>query len=103
MLRHRYYAGVLEHYAHMQCRWSKVAVTVSGKSVHIDGYKIYIMQDVDTINLVHLSDAVLEVKYRCVIDCHFEFIDCTEDLHLERKRRSCKYICRAQVCIQHHK
>lgn len=40
------------------------------------------MQDVDAINLVHLSDAVLELKYRCVIDCHFEFIDCTEDLHL---------------------
>lgn len=55
---------------------------VSGKCVHIDRYKIEIMQDVNTIDLVHLSDAMLELKYRRVIDCHFEFVDRTEDLHL---------------------
>lgn len=41
------------------------------------------MQDVDTVDLVNLFDAMLEFKHRRAIDCNLEFTHRAEDLHLE--------------------
>lgn len=42
------------------------------------------MQDVDAVDLVDLSDPVLEVKGGCVVDGHLELGEGAEDLHLRR-------------------
>lgn len=42
------------------------------------------MQDVDAVDLVDLSDAVLKVKDGRVVDGHLELGEGAEDLHLRR-------------------
>lgn len=42
------------------------------------------MQDVDSVNPVELSDAVLELKQRDVVHCHPERLVSAQDLHLEQ-------------------
>lgn len=51
--------------------------------LHIDVGEDDIMQDVDSVNLVELSDAVSELKQRDVVHCHPEGLMSAQDLHLE--------------------
>lgn len=48
------------------------------------------MQDVDSVNLVELSDAVSELKQRDVVNCHPERLMRAQDLHLGRSRMQIK-------------
>lgn len=41
------------------------------------------MQDVDSVDLVELSDAVTELKQGDVVHCHPERLRCAQDLHLQ--------------------
>lgn len=65
---------------------------VSRERVHVDGRERDVMQDVDAVDLVDLSDTVLKFKGGCVVDDHLELSEGAEDLHLkvmsrhERKR-----------------
>lgn len=43
------------------------------------------MQDVDSVNLVELSDTVPELKQRDVVHCHPECLLSAQDLHLEQR------------------
>ncbi len=56
----------------------------SWERVHVDGRERDVVEDVDAVDLVDLSDAVLEVKRWRVVDAHFELGEAAEDLHLQR-------------------
>lgn len=43
------------------------------------------MQDIDSVNLVELSDAVPELEHRNVVHRHSEPLMSAEDLHLEHR------------------
>lgn len=55
------------------------------KCLHIDAGEDDIMQDVDSVNLVELSDSVSELKQWDVVNCHPERLLSTQDLHLEEQ------------------
>lgn len=57
------------------------------KCLHIDVSKDDIMQDIDSVNPVELSDAVLELKHWDVIHRHPEHFLSAQDLHLEAERK----------------
>lgn len=57
---------------------------VSRERVHVDGREGHVMQDVDAVDLVDLSDTVLKFKGGCVVDDHLELSEGAEDLHLQR-------------------
>lgn len=61
------------------------------KCLHIDVGEDDIMQDVDPVNLVELSDAVSELKQRDVVHCHPERLMSAHDLHLEQSIRRGMY------------
>lgn len=44
------------------------------------------MQDVDSVNLVDLPDAVSKLKQRDVVHRHPECLGSAQDLHLEQSR-----------------
>lgn len=44
------------------------------------------MQDVDSVNLVELSDTVSKLKQWDVVHCHPECLMSAKDLHLEQDR-----------------
>lgn len=54
------------------------------KGLHIDEGEHHVMQDVDSVDLVELPDAVAELKYRDVVHGHPERLVSAEDLHLEQ-------------------
>lgn len=54
------------------------------KRLHIDVCEDDIMQDVDSVNLVELSDAVTELKQWNVVHRHPEGLRGAQDLHLKR-------------------
>lgn len=56
------------------------------KCLHVDVGEDDIMQDVDSVDLVELSDAVAELKQRDVVHCHPERFRSAQDLHLERSK-----------------
>lgn len=53
------------------------------KCLHVDVGEDNIMQDVDSVDLIKLSDAVSELKQRDVVHSHPERVMCAEDLHLK--------------------
>lgn len=58
-------------------------VCVLWKCLHIDEGEDDVVQDVDSVDLVELSDAVSKLKQRYVVHCHPELFACAEDLHLK--------------------
>lgn len=56
------------------------------KRLHVDVGEDNIMQDVDSVDLVELSDAVSELKQWDVVHCHPERLMSAQDLHLEQDR-----------------
>lgn len=58
------------------------------KRLHIDVSEDDIMQDIDSVNPVELSDAVLELKHWDVVHCHPEHLMSAQDLHLEAERKT---------------
>lgn len=65
-----------------------VIVGVLGKRLHIDVSEDHIMQDIDSVNPVELSDAVLELEHGDVVHRHPEHLLSAQDLHLEAARRT---------------
>lgn len=63
------------------------AVSALRKCLHVDVSKDNIMQDIDSVNPVELSDAVLELKHWDVIHRHPEHFLSAQDLHLEAERK----------------
>lgn len=63
-------------------------VGILGKRLHIDVSEDDIMQDIDSVNPVELSDAVLELKHWDVVHRHPEHLLSAQDLHLEAARRT---------------
>lgn len=66
----------------------RVIVGVLGKRLHIDVSEDDIMQDIDSVNPVELSDAVLELEHWDVVHRHPEHLLSAQDLHLEAARRT---------------
>lgn len=58
------------------------------KRLHVDVSEDDIMQDIDSVNPVELSDAVLELKHRDVVHRHPEHLLGAQDLHLEAERKA---------------
>lgn len=57
------------------------------KRLHIDVSQDDVMQNIDSVNPVELSDAVLELKHRDVIHRHPKHLLSAQDLHLEAERK----------------
>lgn len=55
------------------------------KCLHIDVGEDDVVQDVDSVNLVELSDAVSELEHRDVVHRHPERLRTAQDLHLEEE------------------
>lgn len=84
------------------CDSCTVWVTVSflGQRLHIDVGEDDVVQDVDSVDAVELSDAVSELEQRDVVHSHPERLLIAQDLHLEqRKTGSIKGQTRHTVCI----
>lgn len=58
------------------------------KCLHIDVVEHHVVQDVDSVDLVELADAVAELEQWGVVDCHPERLVCAQDLHLENSSES---------------
>lgn len=58
------------------------------KCLHVDVSEDDIMQDIDSVNPVELSDAVLELKHWNVVHRHPEHLLSAQDLHLEAERKA---------------
>lgn len=58
------------------------------KSLHIDAGEDDVVQDVDSVDLVELSDSVSELKQRDVVHRHPEPLLGAQDLHLKRAPKS---------------
>lgn len=56
------------------------------KCFHVDVVEDDIMQDVDSVNLVELSDTMSELKQWDVVHCHPERLMSAQDLHLGQDR-----------------
>lgn len=65
----------------------QVAVCALWKCLHIDVSKDDVMQDIDSVDPIELSDAVLELKHWDVIHRHPEHLLSAQDLHLEAERK----------------
>lgn len=65
----------------------QVPVCILRKCLHIDVSKDDVMQDIDSVNPVKLSDAVLELKHWDVIHRHPEHLLSAHDLHLKAERK----------------
>lgn len=57
------------------------------KRLHVDERKNNVMQNVDSVNPVELSDAVLELKHRDVVHRHPKHLLSAQDLHLQAERK----------------
>lgn len=62
-------------------------VLVLGKRLHVDVSEDDVMKDVDSVDAVELSDAVLELKHWDVVHRHPEHLLSAQDLHLEAERK----------------
>lgn len=60
----------------------RVSMCFLWKCLHIDIGEDDIMQDVDSVNLVELSDAVPELKQWDIVHCHPECLLSAQDFHL---------------------
>lgn len=69
------------------------------KCLHIDKGEDDIVQDVDSVNLVELSDAVPELKQRDVVHCHPERLVTAQDLHLEQSGNTTDVLLPSRVRI----
>lgn len=56
------------------------------KCLHIDVGEDDVVQDIDSVNPVEISDAVLELKQRDIVHRHPEGLVRAQDLHLEQSR-----------------
>ena len=59
------------------------------ESLHVDAGQHDVVQDVDPVDLVQLSDAVLELKQRDVVHRDPERLVSAQDLHLEHRGQTC--------------
>ena len=59
------------------------------ESLHVDAGQHDVVQDVDPVDLVQLSDAVLELKQRDVVHRDPERLVSAQDLHLEHRGHTC--------------
>lgn len=79
---------------------------VSRERVHVDGREGHVMQDVDAVDLVDLSDTVLKFKGGCVVDDHLELSEGAEDLHLQRDVKvtavTLASSCQSHTLLQNH-
>lgn len=55
----------------------------SGQVIHTDECEGHVITDVNAVDLVQLSYAMLELQHLCVVHCNLEFIVSAQDFHLK--------------------